>query len=222
MLSEFLVWLVSLFRFNSLSEGKLSQLEATMALLPDAYHTRGPQRKRGMASSDTGRKKLNQREWQKRETSSCENIVGVKYIDRSWTVSGNGQFCCLIWNTSRWLFNHLSSLPCHLQHPHPFRTSHRQNMSPPEWWWCIQIDCTTLVSLHVDRSNYSVIAARDPVGDEDLRRRRRAVLIKFDSSHASQLLLSCTQFSDSRMGTCWHLYQAAPPIWFTCFQTRLI
>lgn len=60
------------------------------------------------------------------------------------------------------------------------------------------------------------------LGGGDLRRRRwrrrRAVLIEFDMSHASQLLWSCSRFPDSHMGTWWHLYRGALPIWFACFK----
>ena len=95
-------------------------------------------------------------------------------------------------------------------------SSHGQNMPPSVWRWCVQIGLVMLVILHVEHINYSVFAARD-VGDGDLRR-RRVELIKSDLSHASQLLSSCTSFTDSREETWWHLYQGAPPIWCACFQ----
>lgn len=130
-------------------------------------------------------------------------ILDVKYrVNGSWTLGWRAW-----WKTDASLTIWIAV------NRHPLRASHRQNMSPSARWRCIQINDIMFVSLHVDHSNYSETRFRD--GD---LRRRRAVLIKPELSHASQLLRSCARSSDRRVETWWHLYQGARPIWFARFK----
>lgn len=124
MLTEFLVWLALLFRFNSLSgEGSISP-----RLHWPSSPAQSPQRVGGMASSNTGRKKLSQR-----ETGRGENTVDVKYRVNVSCTLGWWKYIFAAWLERR----AEDSLTIWIDHPHPVRASHRHYMSPPVWWRCI-------------------------------------------------------------------------------------